>query len=219
MFDITSVKPSTYAAVATYVSTIFTIISFSTPYWLASDGRQAEKHFNNLGLWEACFAKFQDPNYLYDREFTGCSWLFDEDYAHLRKILEPSFFVAVQVLFTMGFVLMLLAVIAILAIHLCFVIEKEVYAMRVLAIITSLSALFLTIAVIIFGIKGDDREWMPDPEHNFLSWSYALAVIGTFLQWSSAALFIVETRVLEKKIKKAASNSFSMDTTDVKSAP
>lgn len=39
-----------------------------------------------------------------------------------------------QILFTVGFVLLLLAVIAVLAIQLCFVIEKEIYAMKVLAI-------------------------------------------------------------------------------------
>jgi hypothetical protein len=42
--------------------------------------------------------------------------------------------VLTQILFTIGFVLLLLAVIAVLAIQLCFVIEKEIYAMKVLAI-------------------------------------------------------------------------------------
>ncbi|RWS12546.1 claudin domain containing protein-like protein [Dinothrombium tinctorium] len=216
MLDITAVQSSTYAAVATYLSAIFTIIAFSTPYWLASDGKQAVKHFNNLGLWEACFTSFQDPNYLYDRVFSGCKWLFDEDYEFMRHILEPPFFVATQVLFTIGFVFLLLAVVAVLAIHLCFVVDNEVIAMKVLSAITFLAALFTTIAVIVFGIKGDDREWMPDPEHNFLSWSFALAVIGSFLQWVASVLFGVESRVLHKKRLKQSNNSFSMEQAEYK---
>lgn len=87
--DILSVRAATYASVATFFSLIFTIIAFSTPYWLAADGRQAIKRFINLGLWEACFNHFRDTNYQYDREFQGCKWLFDEDYAFLLDILEP----------------------------------------------------------------------------------------------------------------------------------
>lgn len=48
-----------------------------------------------------------------------------------------------------------------------------------------------------FGIYGDDADWMPD--HNYLSWSYSLAVIGTFFSWVTAVLFWIENRILYKK--------------------
>lgn len=51
----------------------------------------------------------------------------------LYPFTGTAFFVFTQILFTIGFVLLLLAVIAVLAIQLCFVIEKEIYAMKVLA--------------------------------------------------------------------------------------
>ena len=115
-FDITEVRASTYGAINIYLSSVFTLISFCTPYWLASDGqislesnfiilliffsffsfeftgRQPVKHFNNLGLWTVCFSSFYHPNYLYDKEFKGCRWLFDEDYSFLSSILEPRKF-------------------------------------------------------------------------------------------------------------------------------
>lgn len=88
--DMLSVRASTYASMSTFFSVIFTVIAFSTPYWLAHDGRSARRNFQNLGLWEACFDRFRDPNYQYDREFRGCKWLFDEDYAFMLDVLEPS---------------------------------------------------------------------------------------------------------------------------------
>ena len=88
--DVLSVRASTYASVFTFFSVIFTVIAFSTPYWLAHDGRSVRRNFQNLGLWEACFDRFRDPDYQYDREFRGCKWLFDEDYSFLLKMLEPS---------------------------------------------------------------------------------------------------------------------------------
>lgn len=88
-FDVTSVRAVTYAAIFTFLAALFTIVAFSTPHWLGADGMQPIRRFENLGLWEACFNSFRDTNYLYDREFNGCKWLFDEDYAFLLDFLEP----------------------------------------------------------------------------------------------------------------------------------
>jgi hypothetical protein len=214
--DITSVRAVTYAAVFTFFAAIFTIIAFSTPNWLVSDNRQPVKRFERLGLWEACFHKFRDTNYLYDREFVGCSWLFDEDYAFLLDFLEPPFFIATQVLYTIGFVFLLFACIGVLAIQLCFVIDREIFAMKVLSVIMFLAALFSTIAVIIFGVRGDDRDWMPDHDHNFLSWSFGLAVVGVFFEWMSAILFWAESRILFKKELKREQQMFNLEPTNIK---
>lgn len=158
-------------------------------------------------------------------------------------------------MYTIGFVFLLLAVIGVLAIQLCFIIDREIFAMKVLGFIMFLSGkfrqfesllmrrssktthrvtrnvaitdthlqfvafptgLFCTIAVIVFGIKGDDRDWMPDPEHNFLSWSFALAVVGCFFQWIAAILFWVESRILYKREIKREQQSFSMEPTHIK---
>lgn len=51
-----------------------------------------------------------------------------------------------------------------------------------------------TIAVIIFGANGDRRDWMPNWEHNDLSWSFALAAVGSILLIPAGALFLVEAR-------------------------
>ena len=60
-------------------------------------------------------------------------------------------------------------------------------------------AAFGTIALIIFGANGDDRDYMPDWEHNFLSWSFGLGCIGVILQYINGVLFIVEARVIDRR--------------------
>lgn len=91
-FDILSIRPATVATLATFLGLLLTVIAFSTPYWLATDGYAPSEKFHNLGLWEVCLTGFRDPNYQYDRELTGCKWLFDEDYNFLLDILEPRKF-------------------------------------------------------------------------------------------------------------------------------
>lgn len=49
-------------------------------------------------------------------------------------------------------------------------------------------------AVLIFGCYGDSRDWMPNWEHNDLSWSFALAAIGSLLLFPAGALFLTEAR-------------------------
>ncbi|XP_053206272.1 uncharacterized protein LOC128390560 [Panonychus citri] len=217
MVHMSDARLSALAALA--LAFISTLIAFSTPYWLASDRRYYGAEFDKLGLWETCFRSIKNPyDFLYFKYYSGCRWVFSYEYSdgqtNLRDFLLPAFFVATQTLFTLGFVFLLLAAIGVLAIQLCFVIDKEMYAMRALSIIMFLSALFCTTACIIFGIKGDDRDWMPDPEHNYLSWSFALAVVGCFFQWVSSILFWVENRILVKKeTKQHHSNSFDMEAT------
>lgn len=70
-----------------------------------------------------------------------------------------------------------------------------------------------TIAVIVFGAKGDSRDWMPDWQNNYLSWSFAFAVIGVFAEYVSGVLFLVESRIQSKRKKMRESQSaYTMET-------
>lgn len=99
MFDITAVRPSIYAAIFTFVSSLIGIISFVTPYWLASDGRAPIRRFNNLGLWEVCFESFEDPSYRYDLVYRGCRWIFDKDFYLLSYFLKPRKYINLILIF------------------------------------------------------------------------------------------------------------------------
>jgi len=58
-----------------------------------------------------------------------------------------------------------------------------------------------SIAVIVFGAMGDSRAWMPDWQNNYLSWSFAFAVIGVFGEYVAGILFLVEARIQDKQKK------------------
>lgn len=49
-------------------------------------------------------------------------------------------------------------------------------------------------AVLMFGLNGDRRDWMPYWQHNDLGWSYGFAVFGSLLLWPAGALFLAEGR-------------------------
>ena len=61
------------------------------------------------------------------------------------------------------------------------------------------SGAFGTVALIIFGALGDGRDFMPDWEHNYLSWSFGLAFVGAVFNYVSGVLFLVEARIIRRK--------------------
>lgn len=161
-----------------------------------------------------CFDKFKDFRHYYDYDFTGCWWIFEEEYDIIKDFLLPNFFIATQFFFTVTLTLMLIA--AFLTWLYCFCSRHhDKYILLLLCIgadliIAGLSGL---IAVLIFGANGDKRDWMPNWEHNDLSWSFAFAVIGSLLLFPAGALFLVEARRAKyRKLRESRPPShFSME--------
>lgn len=112
---------------------------------------------------------------------------------------RTAFFIATQVLYTGGFLLLVLICTGIVAVQQCFIIEREDYVLRALSIASSLAALCCTSAVAIFALNGNQEDWMPDPEHNYFSWSFVAAVIGSFLLWIAALLFYIEMQLTVRR--------------------
>lgn len=67
------------------------------------------------------------------------------------------------------------------------------------------------IAVLIFGNNGDRRDWMPNWEHNDLSWSFAFAAVGTLLLLPGGALFLVEAKRARYRLLQASRPSSHYD--------
>lgn len=179
---------------------VLVFIAFVTPNWLDSDRRYYGAVFVKLGLWETCFRSFHDPNDLNQRKYyAGCRWILTDEYQKLRGFIEQPFFIAVQVFFTFGFTALLVACILVLSLHLCMSPEKGVSIIRMIGVLMLFSAVCCTLAVVVFGIKGDGHDWMPDPDHNYLSWSFGLAVVGTFFVYVASILFFIEARGAKKR--------------------
>ncbi|CAG7832056.1 unnamed protein product [Allacma fusca] len=195
------------------IAVLLVAIAFCTPYWLESDRRIVGSKFEKLGLWTHCFRSLPDP---YDqnlrRFFTGCRWIFDpftQGYSEIRSYLIPPFFVAVQFFFTMCFINLLIACVLVPMYLLCFGPEHQYYLLliKVIGIVLIFSALLGSIAVIVFGAMGDSRAWMPDWQNNYLSWSFAFGVVGVFAEYVSGILFLVESRIQNRKRKMRESYS------------
>lgn len=74
-----------------------------------------KKHINVLqytltGLWEVCFNGFEEVHHWYDTIFTGCWWIFEEEYYIIHDILLPGFFIATQFFFTITMTCVLAAI-------------------------------------------------------------------------------------------------------------
>lgn len=64
------------------------------------------------------------------------------------------------------------------------------------------SAICGTISLVIFGIHGNSRTWMPQWEHKCVGWSYFVAVVGIIIIYISGVSFITEERTQKIKIRK-----------------
>ncbi len=53
-------------------------------------------------------------------------------------------------------------------------------------------AFFMGIAVITFGVRGQDRDWMPRWQQNWYGWSFILAVVACILETIVGAILLFE---------------------------
>jgi len=183
------------------MSNLFTILSFFTPYWLQSYPTQKNPRpkFTNLGLWHACFDGFHDKGHQYETKFYGCRHILLEEYDIIRTELVKPFFIATQFFFTISFVGMLVAGALVMMYLLCIDEFFKVWFLRWSGFDLIISGICWTMALILFGAQGDGRDFMPDWEQNYLSWSFGLGFVGVFLMYVVAILFIVEARIIARK--------------------
>ncbi|XP_063992951.1 uncharacterized protein LOC135170818 [Diachasmimorpha longicaudata] len=196
-------KTGKAAAICTVLAFVFVMIAFTTPNWLETDGKLEHPKFLRIGLWQVCFQDFQDTRHMYDTKFTGCWWVFEEEYYIIRDILLPEFFVATQFFFTLCLTLLLIGGF-LTALYTCCSRTHPRYQELLWAIGGNLTISGVTgfIACIIFAARGDGRDWMPNWEHNDISWSYALAVVGSLFLLAGGILFLVEGRRHKKRLER-----------------
>ncbi|XP_037799584.1 uncharacterized protein LOC119594605 [Penaeus monodon] len=182
-------------------------ISMFTTYWLQAENKAYGTAVESVGLWTQCFRSYTTREDVHkERFFVGCRWIFDpfttgyEDVqADLQSRESFTFFVTVQVFYTFCFTLSLLGAGLTGVLILCPGEDFEKYVLKLAYIDLFISWFFGFIAVIIFGAMGDNRDWMPHWDHNHLSWSFGLAVVGVVAEFVAAVLFWVEYRIQKRK--------------------
>ncbi|KAJ8979168.1 hypothetical protein NQ317_018990 [Molorchus minor] len=208
-------KTGICAITLTAVAFTFIVVSFCTGYWLVNDGIIKDPQFIRLGkftycyyvgvarLWEVCFENFEDFRHQYDYKFTGCWWVFEEEYYIIFDFLLPGFFIATQFFYTLCMTLVLIG--GFFTWMYCFCSrDHDRYLLLLLSngANLTLGGICGLISVSIFGAHGDSRDWMPNWQHNDLSWSFAFACIGSLLLLPAGALFLVEARRARYRILK-----------------
>ncbi|XP_037078955.1 uncharacterized protein LOC119101096 isoform X2 [Pollicipes pollicipes] len=186
---------------------VLVVLAFSTQNWLASDDRFYGAKLEKMGLWVHCFRSLPDPQDSSLRQFfSGCRWLFEAyttGYSEIRGHLTPPFFIAVQMFYTLCFLCTAVSAVLVVMLILCIDEDREVCFLRTMAVLMALSGVFGTFAVIIFGAMGRSYEWTTDKQHNYLSWSYGLAVVAAFLQLVLCVLVWNEAQITNKKIARS----------------
>lgn len=191
-------------AIGFHVLAFFLIcISMFTTYWLQAENKAYGTAVESVGLWTQCFRSYTTREDVHkERFFVGCRWIFDPfttGYEDVQADLQSPFFVTVQVFYTFCFTLSLLGAGLTGVLILCPGEDFEKYVLKLAYIDLFISWFFGFIAVIIFGAMGDNRDWMPHWDHNHLSWSFGLAVVGVVAEFVAAVLFWVEYRIQKRK--------------------
>lgn len=196
------------ALVCSLIAFFNLVISFVTPYWVISWPRVFSP-FRKLGLWEACFAGQivdRDPR---QKSYHGCWWILSPELYDIRDWIMPPWFIVVQILITISLVVEAIAFIFIILIVVRTGSRDKsgmgrrrapfniVQASHYMTIAT---ASMKAISVIMFGLAFKyDYFWLPNPELNYLHFSYGLCIVSTFFSiFSSMAHRVYRNIVWEE---------------------
>lgn len=190
-----------HAAELAFVSYLLLIVSFGSPYWLASYSF-TNSAFKRLGLWDFCFQDYVHPTYQYDIKFTGCHWIYSTLYTPLRDWLQPGWFIFVQATVTLSLCISTLGLVAVSIIFMHFLIQYQLIILCVTLLCHMASTMLLGFAVITFFMKCKDRNWILYPDFNHLGWAFYFALFAWVGTAMAAYLFYREVKDLKGRMLK-----------------
>ncbi|CAF0743930.1 unnamed protein product [Didymodactylos carnosus] len=182
------------ACILMFISMLCCITAFAAPYWTARY-QNTPKDFRHIGLWELCLYKYRHYKDDLQKPYTGCFWFWGNDMYRLRDWIIPPWFKWVQGFATLAFIFTIVLMSAI-AIALFSTFRWRWKYMGFFSIIAFAICVFEIIALSLYGVRGQDRLWMPRPEFNFFSfgyWSEFAAAISAFF---ASTLFFMDARWL-----------------------
>ncbi|GAV03578.1 hypothetical protein RvY_13975-1 [Ramazzottius varieornatus] len=185
-----------YSFFLSFLSLIVSGIALTSQSWLES--REGNPRFRKAGLWIFCFKDIYDANFRYPTRINGCRHIFDEDLWFLRSVYLPEFLQMVQATYTIGFMLCFSAFLTFFLYRIRYVVRLKWLILT--AILHAASAFWMTVAVLIFAVRGDGRDWMPDWRRNYLSWGFSAAVMAAVGQHVTALLVMVDLHKRRKNL-------------------
>nr|CAH8824610.1 unnamed protein product [Trichobilharzia regenti] len=151
-------------------------ISFVSPYWIQSVP-EARSQFQRIGLWTVCFDGYMRPG-LYDKAYFGCYYIYYVIYDRVRDWLNPVWLYAIQVTSSCGILIQFLVLFTVLCQVSGAIPKSDIKTLKFVATGHFFTCLTLAAALIAFAVARYDSRWMPYPELNVLSWSYAVGVLS-----------------------------------------
>ncbi|KAK6167575.1 hypothetical protein SNE40_021568 [Patella caerulea] len=154
------------------------LIAFASPYWVESF-EKFQGRFTKIGLWEVCFNDYTFYKDYNGKRFLGCWYIFSPQIRPIWEWVSPPWFIVCQV--AVSFSLLVQGLIALMLIlFLVHLFPEHLHRLIVQcsAIGTLISGFVLFIELCVFGAKKEDRDWVPRPDMNYLSWSYGFACMS-----------------------------------------
>lgn len=168
-----------------------------------------------MGLWEFCFHRFRYPNYQFDDLFDGCHYVFSRKYFVIWEWLLPGgckshflstcgkkskldcsfpgWLMAVQAFMTLALIFScsahIISSMLLIRWPLNFVFHNHWQMLALCSLLNGIKTFCLFLSVAVFGGQCWRRDWMLYPNFNYLSWSYAFAVIAMFISIAATASF------------------------------
>ncbi|KAI3378818.1 hypothetical protein SNEBB_000561 [Seison nebaliae] len=194
--------------ILTILALLLNVISFVTPNWYQSWTIINDTTFKKIGLWEVCLQGFRHPGkYHWGKVNSGCWWIFAHEFKNIREnnIINPPWFKCVQVMCTIAFISILIAFIFTIILIVkndLKLSEKKLRKSRYNYSITFLlRALFVThlictitlfIAILVFGIRANDYDWLKVSTYFYYSWSYGCAIVSMLFSLFATILAFIE---------------------------
>ncbi|XP_015517582.2 uncharacterized protein LOC107222650 [Neodiprion lecontei] len=187
------------AVLCTAIGFITLLIAFTTPNWIETDGTLERPKLVKIGLWQVCFQGPQDMKHFFESTRSyGCFWVFEDLYYDIFEtfnIKMPSSFIAAQFFFTLSMTLLFISG-GLATLFTCCSQHHNKYQLLLQATgsILLLAGVCEMIAIKIFVTEDKAYYWLPDWEHNVLSWSFILAAISCVFTTFSGVLFFADAR-------------------------
>ncbi|ESO83214.1 hypothetical protein LOTGIDRAFT_96575, partial [Lottia gigantea] len=165
------------------------LIAFASPYWVESF-EQFHGRFVKVGLWEVCFNDYTFYKDYSGKRFLGCWYIFGPEIRPIWEWISPPWFIVCQVAVSFSLLLQgLVAIAMILYLFRLFPSHMKSMILLVSSIGSLIACLVLFAELILFGVMKEDRDWVPRPDMNYLSWSYGFASVS-FLFVAGAAFML-----------------------------
>ncbi|OWF38886.1 uncharacterized protein LOC110465793 [Mizuhopecten yessoensis] len=193
---------SVVALVLSMIAVAFLVGAFASPYWVESF-QKSDSRFIKAGLWEFCFNDYTFWKDYNGNRYKGCWYIFSDQYRPIWEWLSPHWFMAVQVMVSVALLFLVITTFTgILAVCHVFPEYLEEIILLGCSLVKFVIVIIQFIVLVLFGVQKEDRQWVPRPDQNFLSWSYGLFAVSTIMTLAAAVTLLKAGLDLRKKLKE-----------------